>query len=92
MVDAEVGHSPHYTPATSSHTAPRGPQQKRWQIGRGEELDDDICEGLRESRKRWERKAEAEAAEKNTDMYFGKKCRRDVASNDPSPKGHLARI
>ena len=60
------------TPSTSSHTAPRGSQQKRRRIGRGEELDDAICEGLRESRKRWERKAEAEAAEKNAEMYFGK--------------------
>ena len=88
MVDDEVGRSPHYTPAassistsqccigttlsTSSHTAPRGSQQKRRRIGFGEELDDTICEGLRESRKRWERKAEAEAAEKNAEMYFGK--------------------
>ena len=86
MVDDEVGRSPHYTPAASSistspcrmatstpsHTAPRGSQQKRRRIGRGEELDDAICEGLRESRKRWERKAEAEAAEKNAEMYFGK--------------------
>ena len=31
------------TPSTSSHTAPRGSQQKRRRIGRGEELDDAIC-------------------------------------------------
>ena len=54
------------------HTAPREPQQKRRWIGLGEELDEAICEGLHESRKRWERKAEAEATEKNTGMYFGK--------------------
>ena len=88
MVDAEDGRSPHCTPAassistspchmastpsTSSHTAPREPQQKRRWIGLGEELDEAISEGLHESRKRWERKAEAEATEKNTGMYFGK--------------------
>ena len=60
------------TPSTFSHTAPRGSQQKRRRISRGEELDDAICEGLRESSKKWERKAEAEAAEKNAEMYFGK--------------------
>ena len=61
------------TPSTSSsRAASREPQQKRRRITRDEEIDEAICVGLRESSKRWERKAEAESAEKNADMYFGK--------------------
>ena len=75
------------------HTsAPRGSQQKRRRIGRGEELDDAICEGLRESRKRWERKAEAEAAEKNAEMYFGKNVGETLRlAKRPLPKPGFSR-
>ena len=75
------------TPSTSSHTAPRGFQQKRRRIGSGEEVDDAICcEGLRESHKRWERKAEAVAAEKNADMYFGKNVGKTLHLMTPRQK------
>ena len=81
MVDDEVGRSPHYTPAASSISTSPCRMATSWNdlddetisdFDPGEELDDAICEGLRVSRKRRERKAEAEAAENNAEMYFGK--------------------
>ena len=42
--------------------------------------------GLRESSKRWERKAEAESAEKNADMYFGKNVGETLHQMTPRQK------
>ena len=52
--------------STTEHAAPQQRSNKRRRISRGEEMDDIICEGLRESRMRWEKKAV------NPDMSFGR--------------------
>ena len=75
------------TPSTSSsRAASREPQQKRRRITRDEETDEAICVGLRESSKRWERKAEAESAKKNADMYFGKNVGETLHQMTPRQK------
>ena len=68
------------SPSTSSsfNSAPpksssRGPQQHRKrQRSPDQEIDDAICEGLCESRKRWQKRAELEAEHKNPDNHFGR--------------------
>ena len=69
--------SPHtQCPNFICRSSSRGPQQhrKRQRISRDEKIDDAICEGFCESRKRWGKRAEAEAEQKNPDIH----CGRDV--------------
>ena len=88
MPAASTSTSPCHMASTtsSSRAASMEPQQKRRRITRDEEIDEAICVGLRESSKRWERKAEAESAEKNADMYFGKNVGETLHQMTPRQK------
>ena len=103
MVDAVVGPSPHCTPAASSistspcrmastpstlHTQHLEDPSRRGDGSAAEKSWRRPSARLHESRKRWERKAEAEAA---ADMYFGKNVGEKLHLMTLSPKRHCHR-